>query len=33
MSGKAKLLLISECPGGSWSLHPGALHPLKHLSG
>nr|DAX07024.1 MAG TPA: hypothetical protein [Bacteriophage sp.] len=29
MSGKAKLLLISECPGGSRNLHPGALHLLN----
>nr|DAW29423.1 MAG TPA: hypothetical protein [Caudoviricetes sp.] len=33
MFGKARLLLISECPGGSQHLHPGALHPLKRLSG
>nr|DAG15460.1 MAG TPA: hypothetical protein [Caudoviricetes sp.]DAR56928.1 MAG TPA: hypothetical protein [Caudoviricetes sp.] len=33
MSGKARLLSISECPGGSRHLHPGALHPLKYLSG
>nr|DAF91451.1 MAG TPA: hypothetical protein [Siphoviridae sp. cti6K1]DAW57890.1 MAG TPA: hypothetical protein [Caudoviricetes sp.] len=33
MSGKVRLLLISECPGGSRHLRPGALHPLKCLSG
>nr|DAP31700.1 MAG TPA: hypothetical protein [Caudoviricetes sp.] len=33
MSGKAKLLLISRCPGGRRHLRPGALHPLKYLSG
>nr|DAR57073.1 MAG TPA: hypothetical protein [Caudoviricetes sp.] len=33
MSGKAKRLSISECPGGSRHLRPGALHPLKYLSG